>query len=211
VTTSATLERRRLADALLEVGPDADTLCEGWSARDLAAHTVLRDRRPDAALGIVVGRFAGYTERVQRRIAGGDWDDLVAQVRSGPPIFYPTRIPVVDRWVNTIEFFVHHEDVRRAQPDWSARPLDDDLADDLYGALRRSAKLFARRAPAGLVLEPDAGRPRITAKDAATSVVVRGPVGELVLWIYGRRDHTGVSYDGPDDAVAAMRAASFGF
>ena len=61
MTTPATLERRRFADALLEVGPDAPTLCDGWSTRDLAAHVVLRDRRPDAAggLGMFTSIFAG--------------------------------------------------------------------------------------------------------------------------------------------------------
>jgi hypothetical protein len=41
-------------------------------------------------------------------------------------------------------------------------------------------------------------------------VTVRGPVGELVLWIFGRQAHALVEYDGPDDAVEALRTASFG-
>ena len=51
MATPATMERRRFADELLAVGPDAPTLCTGWAARDLAAHVVLRDRRPDAMPG----------------------------------------------------------------------------------------------------------------------------------------------------------------
>ncbi len=210
VTTPATLERHRFADCLLEVGPDAPTLCEGWTARDLAAHVVLRDSRPDATPGAFVAALAKYTERVQRNIAAGDWDEIVETVRSGPPRWSPTRIDTIDRLVNTTEFFIHHEDVRRAVEPWEPRPLPDDLVNDLDTALKRTARLFARKAPAGLTLQPDDGHAAVVAKDLEPMVTVSGPVGELVLWIFGRQAHTEVSYDGDADAVEALRTASFG-
>jgi uncharacterized protein (TIGR03085 family) len=210
VTNPATSERRRFAEELLAVGPDADTLCEGWSARDLAAHVVLRERRPDAAVGVIVSALSRRTERVQAKIAAGDWEALVETIRNGPPVWSPARIDKIDRLMNTTEFFVHLEDVRRAQDDWSPRDLDADLVEDLDAALRRMAKMFARSAPAGITLEPDGGRAHVVANDAAPTVTVRGPVGELVLWIFGRQAHAQVSYDGPDDAVEALRTASFG-
>jgi uncharacterized protein (TIGR03085 family) len=210
MTTPASLERRRFADAIEEVGPDAPTLCDGWDARDLAAHVIVRERRPDAAPGVLISWMSGYTDKVQGKIAADDWDDIVDTVRSGPPAWSPTRIGRVDRLVNTTEFFVHLEDVRRAQPGWQARDLSDELLDDLDAALRRSAKLFARKAPAGITLEPDGGRARIVANDGDPMVVVRGPVGELVLWMFGRQDHALVDYDGPDEAVDALRTAGFG-
>lgn len=210
MSTPATDERRRFADELLAVGPDAATLCEGWTARDLAAHVVLRDRRPDAAAGLLIGPLAGYTEKVQAGIARQDWASLVDRVRNGPPVWSPLRVGAIDRLANTTEFFVHHEDVRRAQPEWTARPLDDDLVDDLEAALRRSAKLLARKAPVGITLEPDGGRAAVVAHDESPMVTVRGPVGELVLWMFGRQAHALVEYDGPDDAVEKLRTASFG-
>lgn len=209
MVTPATSERRRFADELLAVGPDAPTLCTGWTARDLAAHIVLRDRRPDAAAGIVVSALSGYTDKVQRRVATREWADLVSDVRDGAP-FSPTRLGPVDRLVNTVEFFVHLEDVRRAQPDWTARDLPGDLVDDLWGALGRSAKMFTRKAPAGITLQATDRAGSIVAKDASPMVTVSGPVGELVLWIYGRQAHALVGYVGPDDAVDALRTASFG-
>ena len=45
-------ERLALCALLDETGPDAPTLCEGWTTGDLAAHLVLRERRPDAAAGV---------------------------------------------------------------------------------------------------------------------------------------------------------------
>jgi hypothetical protein len=79
-------ERLALCALLDETGPDAPTLCEGWTTGDLAAHLVLREHRPDAAAGVVGGPLAGYTARVQQRIkARTPFPELVRIIRSGPP------------------------------------------------------------------------------------------------------------------------------
>ena len=49
--TAASRERAALVTTMRAVGPDAPTLCGDWTTRDLAAHLVLRERRPDAAPG----------------------------------------------------------------------------------------------------------------------------------------------------------------
>jgi uncharacterized protein (TIGR03085 family) len=210
MTTPAGEERARLCDLFDEVGPDAPTLCEGWSTRDLAAHLVVRESRPDAALGIVLPPFAGYTKKVQDAIATTPWPALVERVRSGPPMLSPTRVDAVERMVNTVEFFVHHEDVRRAADSWTRRALDADLLRDLGWALKRSARMLARRAPTGVVLEPNDGGGPITAHRGEPSVNVRGPIGELVLFASGRGDHAEVELDGRADAVESLRTARFG-
>ena len=208
MTTPATRERQRFADELLAVGPDVDTLCEGWTARDLAAHVVLRDRRPDAMPGVLVSAFSGYTDKVQAKIADTEWHELVDKVRHAPK-FSPTQIDAVDRLTNTSEFFVHLEDVRRAQPRWEPRELDPDLTADLTSALARMAKPLARRAPVGITLAPDGAEP-IVAKHGDPMVTVRGPVGELVLFVFGRQEHARVALEGDDAAVEQARTASFG-
>ncbi len=91
MSTPATRERQQFADELVAAGPDAPTLCDGWTTRDLASHVVIRERRPDAAAGIVIRALSGHTEKVQAKTAAGDWDALVEQVRSGPPKWSPTR------------------------------------------------------------------------------------------------------------------------
>lgn len=207
--TAASAERRRLADTFLAVGPDAPTLCHPWTTRDLAAHLVIRERRPDAAVGIVAKPFAGYTDKVQRHQASADWNELVELVRTGPPAWSPARIDAVDRAMNTTEFFVHHEDVLRATDGWQPRQLDPELTFDLAGALRR-AKLLVRKSPVGIVLVPTDGGATVTAKQAEPSVTVSGPVGELVLWTFGRQAHSVVGYVGDDAAIESVRTASFG-
>lgn len=50
------VERQGLSDLLLELGPDASTLCAGWDTVDLAVHlVVVRERKPLAAPGILLG------------------------------------------------------------------------------------------------------------------------------------------------------------
>jgi uncharacterized protein (TIGR03085 family) len=209
MSTAAARERRQLADDLVAAGPDAPTLCDGWTARDLAAHVVIRERRPDAAAGILIGALSNHTAKVQAKTAARDWDDLVDLVRGGPPKWSPTRFDKVDRAVNTIEFFVHTEDVRRAAEGWSPRDLDHELADDLAAALARAAKMLTRSAPTGVTLAPER-RDATVAHVGEPMVTVSGPIGELVLFVYGRGDHAQVSFDGPADAVVEIRNTTFG-
>ncbi|MCZ7628681.1 MAG: TIGR03085 family metal-binding protein [Microthrixaceae bacterium] len=137
----ARTERIELCETLDGVGPDAATLCDGWNAADLAAHLVIRERRPDAAVGIPWGPLAGYSEKVRRSYAGKPWGELVSLVRTGPPLLSLFAIPGVDRLANTMELFVHHEDLRRPQ-DQAPRHLDDDFADQLWTIVGRMSKLL---------------------------------------------------------------------
>ncbi len=119
-------ERQELADLLLAVGPAAPTLDEGWTTRDLAAHLVVRERRPDAAAGILLPPLRGHGERVRTGLAAHPYERLVELVRR-PPWWSPVSNPLVHEPANLLEFFIHHEDVRRASPDWHPRALATDL------------------------------------------------------------------------------------
>lgn len=209
MTTPASAERDALCDLFLEVGPDAPTLCGTWTTRDLAAHLVVRERRPDAAGGILIPPLASYGERVRTGEADRPWPDLVERVRTGPPVWSPTRLDAIDRLANTVEFFVHHEDVRRGRPGWEPRHLDPALTADLTAALGRMAKLLTRKAPSGLILVPTDGT-AITAKRGEPHVDVSGDVGELLLFVYGRQANARVGLVGPDHLVAEMLEARFG-
>jgi len=216
MTIPARVEREKLCDLMLEVGPDAATLCGDWTTRDLAAHLVVRERRPDGAVGILAKPFAGYADKVRKHEAQRDYTDIVERVRSGPPRLSPMRPAPIERFVNTIEFFVHHEDVRRGSEGWTVRELDAELVHDLLGSFRRGVKMLARKSPVGLALQPD-GEDIIVAKkapnndgDGGATVTARGPLGELVLFMYGRQDHTRLDLDGPADAIEAVRAVPFG-
>ena len=212
-TNYAQSERADLCSLFEEVGPDMPTLCEGWTTRDLAAHLVVRERRPDAALGILAAPFERHGEKVRLATASQPWEQLVELVRSGPPRLSMFAIPAVDRAANTMEYFIHHEDVRRAQPDAEPRDLDARFAGELWNVVRRMSKLMLRKAPAGVTLVlPSGGEPagQVVSHKGEPMVRVTGAAGELALFVYGRQDQARVQMDGPDDAVHAVRTASFG-
>ncbi|MGY1838526.1 MULTISPECIES: TIGR03085 family metal-binding protein [unclassified Modestobacter] len=189
-------ERAALADLLEQLGPDQPTRCAGWTTRDLAAHLVVRDRRPDSMPGLALGGpFAGWTQRVQQRTgAARDWPELVAALRAGPPAWLPGSWPVVDRLLNSTEMVIHHEDVRRAQPDWSPRDLPGDVQDQLWKAVpflargREAARpdggLMVRRSD---VADGAPGSERRLRKGTPTTTVVGAPL-EVLLWVSGRQD-----------------------
>jgi uncharacterized protein (TIGR03085 family) len=207
MTRYAQAERQALADLLLQVGPDAPTMCEGWRTADLAAHLVIRDRRPDAAAGIIIRPLSGHTDRVQRaRRDSTPWPQLVDQVRSGPPL--PMR--PLDESMNTVEYYIHHEDVRRAQEGWEPRPLDPGLVAALWKRIRPPAvKLLVRRAPTGLKLVAP-GYGESNAKTGGPLVTVSGPPGELVLFAFGRSSVARVDFQGDELSVERLRHAHLG-
>lgn len=185
----ARIERESFANTLIALGPDAPTLCAGWNARDLAAHVVLRERRPDAAIGIVVPFMSNYTESIRQNLLGTDWLDLVNQVKIGPPNWNPMGWSPIDNMVNLFEFFVHHEDVLRAQHNWQPRPLSVEMSEALMARLHDAAWLMWRRARVGVVLTD--GSSSIVAKrppKGAGIVTVSGSVSDLVLKSYGRSE-----------------------
>ncbi|MGH8922165.1 MAG: TIGR03085 family metal-binding protein, partial [Actinomycetes bacterium] len=199
MTAYAQQERAALSDLFDQVGPSAPTLCEGWKTADLAAHLVIRERRPDAAPGMIIPLLSGHTDAVQRSVRdGGPWPQLVDKVRSGPPL--PFRLGPVDEAINTVEYFVHHEDVRRAQADWAARPLDPGLARALWSRLTAAGRILGRRAPAGVVFVSP-GHGRATMKAGQPEVTVRGDPGELVRFAFGRSQVARVELQGDDVSV----------
>ncbi|TDC82746.1 TIGR03085 family protein [Actinomadura sp. 7K507] len=205
-------ERLLLAAALAEAGPDAATKCAGWDARDLAAHLVVREGRPDAAPGMVLSPLSFYTERVQRRtVRAVPFDRLVERFRQGPPKFSPYALPGVDKIANGVEFFVHHEDVLRARPEWRPRDISPELGEVLWRRIK-IARFVLRKVQVEVTLvQPDGRSLRVSGRGPAGrragargAVRVHGPVGELVLWALGRRDVADVRLTGDTDAVKTL-------
>jgi uncharacterized protein (TIGR03085 family) len=202
--TSASRERAALVDTMRDVGPDAPTLCGDWTVRDLAAHLVLRERRPDAAAGIMIPALADYTARKQRELTDKTgWPALLDMVASGPPLYSPFKL--LDPLVNTTEMFIHHEDVRRATDGWQPRELDDDLTSALRRGVRLAARMSLGRAQATVTLQ-DADGTTLASIGKGRPCTITGPAQELVLFLSGR-DAARVEFGGDADTVEQVRNA----
>jgi len=199
-------ERAAMCDTLEKFGPDAPTLCEGWTTLDLAAHLVAREARADAAIGLVVPALAGHLQKVMDQYKAKGYDHLVGMLRTGPPWMHRTG-PLASANVN--ENFVHHEDVRRPAGE-PPRLLDPEMDEILWKMLALGARL-SRKALRGaaLTLRTPDGREKVVTTDGAP-VVMTGEPGELILFMSGRKDAAVVSHDGSDEAVGILLAANLG-
>jgi len=206
----AQLEGGRLCDLLRVVGPDHPTLCEGWTTADLAAHLVIRERKPLAGPGIVAGgRLGAYTEKVRLATKDGStYADLVARVRSGPPAL----LRPLDGAINLSEYFIHLEDVRRGEGTIEPRPVEEvgDVEDALWAMQGRRTKFLTRTLDdIDLTLALPDGEAKAIG-GGSRPVTLTGRPGELTLFLAGRRSAAAVELVGADDAVAEVRTGKLG-
>lgn len=201
-------ERQSLAALLLALGPDAPTIIPEWDARDLAAHLVIRERRPDAAAGILLRPLRTHTDRIRRAVAARPYPELVELVRR-PPRWSPMSLPLVHELANLTEYFVHHEDVRRAQPDWQPRELSEGHRAALWKRVPGTARMFLRRFPAALLIQaPNHGE--TSAGAGGEQVRVVGAPGELTMFLFGRQRVARVQLVGPPTLTDRLRTARLG-
>lgn len=199
----ARAERHALCDLLIKTGPDAPTLCGGWGSWELATHLLLREHRPDAAMGMVVPLLAGHTERVQRKAKESmSYPELIGRIRQGPPPWSLFALPGMDAAANTVEYFVHHEDVRRAAEGWEPRALPPAQEEALWRRLRLS-RMVLRRLPVEVTLVEPGGRTQTVTK-GGRQARVHGPASELVLWALGRKDVARVELTGEAEAINVL-------
>ena len=203
-------ERAQLSDLLHELGPAAPTLLAPWTTRDIAAHLVLREHDHLAGPGLVLpGAWSRLAQRRQTALARRDFTWLTATLRSGPPPGF-FRIGWVRRLASLNEFFVHHEDVRRADGR-GPRTNEPAMDEALWHNVRRGCWLLARRLRgAGLELHWAGTARTIRARRGEPTARIAGPPGELLLYLFGRQVAAQVEVNGPVAAVEAVRRARFG-
>nr|WP_198428143.1 TIGR03085 family metal-binding protein [Nocardia bovistercoris] len=194
-------ERQELVGAMAAAGPDAPTLCGRWTVRDLAAHLIVRERRPDASGGIMIKALAGHLERVQNRTAAKPFPELLDLVRTGPPLWSPLK--PFDAVANMTEMFIHHEDVRRAAPDWEPRELSAEDEAKLWSTLRRMGRMSYRKAAVAVALETPDGQRAVVKSGPGPEVTLIGKPSELTLHAFGR-DEVRIETRGDADAVRTV-------
>jgi uncharacterized protein (TIGR03085 family) len=203
MTSISHSERTQLADLAQQVGPDAPTLCEGWTVRDLVVHLLLREGHP-AAVGIVVPPLAPLLEHASARLARRDFDDLVRSLRHGPPRYSPFALPKLGEVLNLLEYYVHHEDVRRAQPGWAPRELPTRTEDAIWRAVSKAGRGLLVRSKVGVVVERSDTDESAIWNTRPGTVVVRGRPSELALYAFGRKEQAVVEKSGTPDDIAHL-------
>jgi uncharacterized protein (TIGR03085 family) len=206
----AARERAALCTLFERLGPDAPTLCEGWVTLDLAAHLVARDTIPIAVPGLVISQLHPITARVEQiTLDRYDYPEMVARLRNGPPIYGPFSLPGASELFNLHEFYVHHEDVRRPNG-LRPRRLSARLDAALWWRLRVFGP-YLMRALRGMhvrVETPD-GRSAVLLPGRG-ELVVKGPVGELFLFAFNRRDAAKVDVNGDEAALDRLSRSRLG-
>ncbi len=206
MTSFARRERLALCDTALLAGPDAPTLCDPWDVKALVCHLLVRERNPVAAAGIAVSPLSGLTEHAMERLGRTDFGVLVERFRS--PWVVPFAVPGVEQVWNTLEFFVHHEDIRRAQDGWAPRGLPESDEKTLWSYLKVAGRGLAK--PAGVPLRMEWGEQSATLRGGDDPVILRGAPSEIALVLQGRARVAELTYDGPPGAVAHLRGAHLG-
>ena len=205
-------ERKALVASALKAGPEAPTLCEGWDVKDLVCHLLVRETSLVAAAGIAVPAFAGLTDKEMKRLKKLPFEKLVGRLRSHRLTFF--ALPPVDAAFNTLEYFVHHEDIRRAQPGWRRRHLSAEGADTLWKALRAQGPTLVRSTGVPVVIRrtdrPDGTEETATLLPGRAPVELSGPVSELVMYLHGRDQVRDIAFAGPEQRVAKVRRSSLG-
>lgn len=204
----AARERSALSDEFERIGPEVPTLCQGWMSQDLLAHLLLRERKLVPAVGILVPMLSGLTDRATQRYLSMPWQDMIRLFRSGLPAWSPLHIAGLHRLLNFLEFFAHHEDLRRTRSNWRPRPADPARDDALWNSLIRFAPVLYRRSPVGVTLQLPGGAKRVV-KRGPVMVTVVGEPGELALHACGRTEIE-VELVGNPSAVTALQTARIG-
>ena len=183
----ARIERLRLVDSARRAGEDAPTLCEGWTARDLATHLIIRERHPAAAMGIVMSKFAGKREAQEREYASMPYSELLGLVAS-PPRWTPGGWPGVESVMNTAEFVVHHEDIRRAAIEWIPRRLSSQENTTVWAQCKTALIPFGAKAKSRVEINAP-GNGRRSAGGKGEGITITGEPVEILLYLMGRERH----------------------
>jgi len=205
-------QRAALADALAAVEPGAPTLCGGWTAHHLAAHVWLRENDLLAAAGIAVPALAQRTAaRIEELVAVRPYPELIAAIRRGPSGLSPYRLPGLEAAANTIEFFVHCEDVRRGSGDRSPREPDPALEELAWRRAAPLARLVLRGVPVAVWLDRDFPPTEPVRVGRGPDIVtLHGRPSELLLYLFGRRQAANVEVFGEPAAVRLVQRAKLG-
>lgn len=195
-----------LVGALRDLGPDAPVVPAGWTTADMAAHLYVRERRADAMPGVVLpGRLARHTDRVMASVLRvHSYKHIVDRIADGPPL----ALRPLDDLMNLFEYFVHAEDIRRAN-EMGRRDLPLEQEQVMWRRLRPLLRgMFRRVRRTQLEFVTEHGDRTVIGN--GPTVRMLGPVGEIVLFAYDRKQIADITLSGDAAAIEQLNAARLG-
>lgn len=179
----AKVERAQLCDLFERVGPHHRTLCEGWTTHHLAAHLKVREGGP---VDFLRNGLPG-DKVVDQMVESERYADLVAAIRRGPARISLFNVPRLGEAMNSLEYFIHHEDVRRGEDPWEPRDLPRWVEDRLWSQLVKTTKLTMITSKRQLTLRrSDTGEAALVSKGSGSRVLTGLP-SELAIYASGRK------------------------
>ena len=184
-------EREYLVALLKGLQPEqwsAQTLCEGWSVEDLAAHLVVRERNIVGGIGLIFPSLS-YLHDARIKKVESHGHQYIIEKLSNYPCYMPASL-------NITEFWVHNEDFLRAELKMSRpRPSKQENA-ILWNSLKGLARVRKSMVKdlGNVVMKNTETNETIDIlfNNQTKSTNIAGTAGELLLYFYGRRDATKV-------------------
>lgn len=178
-------ERQFTANTLSKLTPaqwKANSLCDGWTVEDVAAHLIVREGLI-APIGIIFQSLHKIHDYAIKRVEAKGHEYIIARVRK-----FPWYMPAV---VNVAEFYVHNEDILRGGLQLHRPAPSGEAAELLWKSLRGIAKvrsnMVADLGNLTLVNRQTGEEIAVRAKNSSKSTTITGDPGELLLFFYGRR------------------------
>lgn len=174
-------------ETLAAVPPDAPTLCEGWTAHDLAAHVWIIKRVPSAWPGMTLPLLAGVTvARLTQVKERWSYPELIDRLRQHGPAIAAMPGDAFEGHRHALgEYVVHTEDILRAN-DLPAPPDTPALRNALWRRAALAAWALHGRGPEGLLLQRPRGGDVIVVRSRPGGISVIGEPIEVLLWVHGR-------------------------
>ncbi len=178
-------ERKYMIELLKKLTPSqwhADSLCEGWTVEDVAAHIVVREGLI-GPIGIVVPQLHKVHDKRIKRLEEKGHAVIIQKLER-----YPWYMPAI---ANTAEFYIHNEDILRGSLNMHRSDPNKKAGEILWQALKGMVKIRKslisdlgnvqfENSQSGAVVT-------VVNKHSQKDTVVSGMPGELLLFAYGRR------------------------
>lgn len=175
-----------MANLLTKLTPQqwrAKSLCKGWSIEDVAAHIIVREGLI-GPIGIVIPKLHKLHDNRVKKLETKGHKAIIKELKK-----YPWYMPAA---VNIAEYYIHCEDMLRGELKMIRPAPDKEESQILWKALQGLVKirkdLVADLGSVQIENTQTGAVITLENKHSEEDTIIAGLPGELLLFVYGRRD-----------------------